>query len=70
MVMRHERRTIKVSLLTGLTDIIVGLILYFTGVADWYYSRFHVFGVLGMGFIIWAAWHYYFYKKEVGYKIW
>jgi len=26
MVMRHERRTIKVSLLTGITDIALGLI--------------------------------------------
>jgi len=70
MVMRHERRTIKVSLLTGITDIALGLIMYFTGAADWYYEHFHIFGILGMGFIIWAIWHMYFYRKEVGLKIW
>ena len=68
--MRYEKRTIKVSLMTGLTDIVIGLILYLTGIADWYYERFHVFGVLGLGFVIWALWHSYYYKKETGKNIW
>ncbi len=62
--MKAEDRTIKASLYAGLTDILFGLIMYFTGIGDWYYTHFHMFGVVGFGMIAYAFWHHIFKKRS------
>jgi len=66
--MNAEERTIKASILAGITDIIIGLIMFFTGFGDWYYSKFHVFGIIGLGMLAYGFWHLYFLRKETGVK--
>lgn len=56
--------------LAGLTDIVVGLFMFFSGWGDWYYTHFHIFGVFGMTAITYGAWHQYLYMKETGERIW
>jgi len=55
--MKLEERIIHASILTGWTDIVIGLFMYFTGWADWYYNHFHFFGVLGIGMLTYGLWH-------------
>ena len=61
--MKSEERIIHASILAGWTDIILGLIFYLTGFADWYYTRFHVFGVIGMGMLAYGFWHSVLYRR-------
>lgn len=62
--MKSERRIIKASLFAGITDILIGLVMFLTGWHEWYFNHFHVFGVLGLGMIAYAYWHNYFLIKE------
>ena len=69
--MMSEIRFIKASILTGATDIVMGIIFYLTGFADWYYAHFHVFGIFGLSMMIYGYWHLYFLRKETGsVKLW
>lgn len=68
--MNAEKRTIKASILAGFTDIIFGLIMYFTGVSNWYYATFHFFGIMGFGMLAFGYWSIYFYNRETGGKVW
>jgi len=58
--MNAEKRIIKASFFAGLTDIGVGLFMFVTGWHSWYFERFHVFGVLGLGMVAYAFWHFVF----------
>jgi len=64
--MNTEKRIIKASILAGATDVLAGLALYFTGAGDWYYAKFHVFGIIGFGMLAYGYWHLYFLRKETG----
>jgi hypothetical protein len=68
--MNVEKRTIKASAMAGITDIIIGLLAYFTGFGDWYYTKFHMFGVIGFGMLAYAYWHLYFLRLDTGEGIW
>ena len=61
---KFEKRFILSSILAGITDILFGLIFYLTGIADWYYAKFHVFGILGFGMILYGLWHFILYKLD------
>jgi hypothetical protein len=63
--MNNEKRIIKASACAGVTDILFGLFMYWTGWGDFYYQHFHVFGMLGFGMLAYAYWHQYFYNLEV-----
>lgn len=56
--MKYEDRAIKASFLAGITDILVGIIMHFTGWHEWWYNQFHLFGVIGLGMIAYSFWHY------------
>ncbi len=62
--MKQELRVIKSSFYAGITDMIIGLIMFMTGWHQWYYDHFHFFGILGIGMICYAIWHYYLYNKR------
>ena len=62
--MKSEQRIYKSSMIAGLLDVLIGLIMYITGLHDWYFEHFKVFGVLGIGMFIYGLVHYYYYKKE------
>jgi len=62
--LKAEQRTYKASFYAGFTDILIGLVFYLTGFADWYYAHFHVFGVLGLGMILYSFYHWLLYKRE------
>ena len=64
--MNTEKRIIKSSILAGATDIVFGLLMYVTGLGDWYYSKFHMFGVIGFGMLAYGYWHIYFLNKDKG----
>ena len=68
--MNSEKRSIKASIMAGVCDILVGLIMYLTGWHVWYYEHFHFFGILGMGMLIYGFWHNHYYKLETGRVIW
>ncbi len=55
--MRYEDRVIQSSLLAGMTDIVIGFIMYITSWHEWYWERFHTFGVLGIGMVAYGTWH-------------
>jgi len=63
--MKSEERIIKASLLAGVSDILIGIIFYLTGFADWYFAKLHFFGILGLGMLWYAFWHNYLYKKDL-----
>jgi hypothetical protein len=62
--MKYEKRIIKASLLAGLSELVLGVIFWVTGFAEWWYNHLHFFGYLGLGMILYASWHYYYYRKE------
>lgn len=62
--MKNEQRMYKSSIIAGIGDILVGLIMYFTGWHDWYYNHFKFFGVLGIGMIIYGLVHWWLYGKR------
>lgn len=68
--MNAEKRTIRASVLAGVTDILFGLLMYFTGYGDWYYAKFHMFGIIGFGMLAYGYWHLYFYNIETGERVW
>ena len=68
--MRNELRIIKSTFMAGLTDVLTGLVMFFTGWHEWYFEHFHVFGILGLGMLYYAAWHWYFYVKDRGDFFW
>jgi len=61
---RAELRQVKASMYAGLTDIVFGLIMYFTKAADWYFAHFHFFGILGIGMVFYSVWLYYFFALD------
>jgi len=63
--MKNEMRMIKASFLTGVSELLLGVFMSFTGWHDWYYNHFKFFGVLGIGMLFYAFWHWVFYKLEV-----
>ena len=67
--MKQEERIIKSSLWTGVTDILIGIIFYFFGFLDWYYTHFHAFGIFGISLVVYSYWHIYFYQKETGRRV-
>jgi hypothetical protein len=68
--MISEHRIIKASIMTALCDVLIGILAYFTGVGDWYYAHFHVFGVFGVSLLIYGLWHSYYLLKDTGEKVW
>jgi len=68
--MKPEERNIKASVMAGVSDILIGLIMYLTGAADWYFQRFHFFGIMGIGLLLYSYWYIYFYRKDTGKRIW
>lgn len=62
--MKYEKRVIKASFYAGLSDVIIGLIMCITGWHNWYYEHFHFFGVLGIGMLCYAFWHYFLYETR------
>lgn len=57
--MKYEGRIVKATFLAGVSEIFLAWIFYTTGFGDWWYSKFHIFGYLGIGFILYAFWHQY-----------
>lgn len=68
--MKTELRVIQASFLAGATDLVVGLFMHFTNLHEWWFEQFHLFGVLGVGFLAYASWHTYLYKRDTGKTIW
>ena len=68
--MRSERRIIRASIYTGISEMSIGLFMAITGLHQWYYDRFHFFGVLGLGMAIYGFWHMILLKKETGEWAW
>lgn len=68
--MQNEQRIIKASVYAGWTDILFGLLMYFTGWHQWYFEHFHFFGILGIGMLIYGSWHKFLYEKETREKLW
>ena len=68
--MKSEKRIIKASIAAGITDTIIGLIMAITGWHEWYYNHFHVFGILGLGMILYGLYHLLFYKIDTGELTW
>jgi hypothetical protein len=62
--MQYERRVIRASIYTGLTEILIGIILVLTHIADWYYNTFHFFGIFGFSMITYATWHWILLKRD------
>lgn len=62
--MKSEQRIYQASIIAGLLDMIVGLLMYLTGLHDWYFDHFKVFGVLGIGMVLYGLSHYILYKKK------
>lgn len=62
--MELEKRIIKASIATGITDLIIGLIAFQTGFGDWYYLRFHNFGIFGLSMITYGLYHFLFEKLD------
>ena len=62
--MRVEQRTYMASIYAGVTDILIGLFMYFTGWHQWYFDHFHFFGVLGIGMLAYGFWHRRFYRRD------
>ena len=58
--MKAEIRTINAMAMTGVTDLIIGLIMFATGWHEWYFNHFHFFGIMGFSSLAYAFWHYYF----------
>jgi len=56
--MKFENRYIKSMVLMGVSEIILGVIFWATGFADWWFNYLHFFGYLGLGGILVAFWHY------------
>ena len=65
-----ERRTILASLGAGVTDLLFAVIALHIGFSDWYWNRFHLFGVVGFGLLSYAFWHLILFKFETGERIW
>lgn len=63
--MKSEIRIIKSSFLTGISEIILGIVMHEFGWHDWYFEQFKFFGILGIGMIFYAFWHYVFFHIEV-----
>ncbi len=59
-----ERRIIKASFYAGIADILLGLVMYFTGLHEWWFKHFHTFGVLGIGLIFYSFFHLLFYRID------
>lgn len=68
--MKNEHRVIKATLYTGWTELLIGLIMAWTGWQQWYYEHFHFFGILGMGMLIYSMWHAHFLHKDTGEILW
>ena len=68
--MNVEKRTIKTSIAAGITEMVFGLIMYLTGWADWYFNRFHFFGIMGICMFFYALWNEYFLYKDTGEGVW
>jgi hypothetical protein len=68
--MKSESRIIKASVLTGFTEMAVGLFMALTGWHTWYNDHFHFFGVLGLGMAIYGFWHGVLFRKEKGQSAW
>ena len=66
--MRFELRIILATFLAGVSDLILGVILVLTGVANWWYNTFHLFGMLGFGMIAYSFWHYILYRRDKAYE--
>lgn len=62
--MQYEQRFIKASLLTGATDIVVGAVMAVTGLHQWYFDHFHVFGIFGFSMVAYGLWHRWLYKQD------
>lgn len=68
--MKSENRIIKSSIMTGISEVCIGLFMAITGWHQWYFDTFHFFGVLGVGMFLYGIWHSYYLKKETGEDIW
>lgn len=68
--MRTEQRIIKASILAGATDLLIGLFMAVSGLHEWWFNTFHLFGVLGIGMIAYGLWHAYYYKQETRERVW
>jgi len=68
--MKPEERNIKASICAGVSDIIFGLILYKLDWIEWYFQRFHFFGIMGMAMLFYSFWYIYFYRKDTGKSLW
>jgi len=62
--MKAEMRVVKASLWTGITDLLFGVLMFMTGWGDWYYTRFHFFGIIGFSLIIYAYWTLFFMRRD------
>ena len=62
--MKNEMRIIKASFMTGVSELILGLIMSRIGWHDWYWDHFKMFGVLGIGMVFYAFWHYLYLRME------
>ena len=66
--MRAELRSVNASILAGFTDIIVGLLMFFTGWHQWYFDHFHFFGIMGLSMLFYGYWYIFLLRKEGAYK--
>lgn len=58
VTMGIEERMIKASALAGFSDILFGVILSLWGFDDWWFEHLHTFGVLGVGMVFYAFYHW------------
>jgi hypothetical protein len=62
--MKYEQRVIKASAAAGATELLIGLVASVTGFHEWYFEHFHFFGVLGVGMLLYAAYHEYYRRRD------
>ena len=61
--MKSEDRIIRASLFAGVTEIIVGIIMYATDLGHFWFERAGFFGVMGVCMVFYGCWHWYLKKK-------
>ena len=68
--MNAEKRNVQASLFAGVTEIVIGVVMALTGWGTWYFEHFHFFGILGVGFILYAYYYCLFYRRDTSEAIW
>lgn len=63
--MSIEERIFTASVITGILELLLAIFMSLTGLHEWYYNKFHMFGVLGIGMLIYGFVHFYLWDFQV-----